>query len=193
MWKSVMALAAVALLSSACDGGVQSGSTPAAAQLSGKHGETMLYVTSGGNPNFAIYSFPAAKLLRGIYSFANDGAMCSDAAGNVYITDINYTGKIDVYAHGAIQPTGEIPLPGFETNGCSVDSGSGDLAVADFRDQAGTRQGGISIFADAQGTPAFYQDPDIDWYSGVRTTRAGICTWPARAARSLRKRTTSPS
>ena len=65
MWKSVMALGAVALLSSACDGGIRNAAPPAVAQLSGKHGATMLYVTSGGNPNFAIYSFPAAKLLQG--------------------------------------------------------------------------------------------------------------------------------
>jgi hypothetical protein len=92
--------------------------------------------------------------------------MCSDAAGDLYVTDINYTGTIDVYTHGAIQPTGEVPLPGFDTNGCSVDPSSGDLAVADFRKQDGKKRGGVSIFTGAQGTPAFYQDPDIDWYFG---------------------------
>ena len=114
--------------------------------------------------------------------------MCSDAAGSVYVTDINYTGEIDVYAHGAIQPTGEISLPGFETNGCSIDPSSGDLAVADFRNEAGKKHGGISIFTGAQGTPAFYQDPDIDWYFGCTYDSSGNLFVAGVSGKKLKKK-----
>ncbi len=122
----------------------------------------LLYVV-GGCGGTCVLSYPGGKLVGSLdepqYGIM---AICSDDAGNVFISD---NSAVLEYQHGATNPIATLELPGDQAYGCSVDPTTGDLAVV-FRG-SGTD---IAIFTGAQGQPALYNsqlDSQFCGYDGT--------------------------
>ena len=119
----------------------------------------LLYISDQGTGDVYVFSYPHGKLKGTLTGFADPQGECVDKKGDVWITLFS-SQEILEYAHGGTSSNGSLSDPGFLLEGCSVDKTTGNLAAADF---AGTNStsGGVSIYTDAQGTPATYIDPGL--------------------------------
>lgn len=120
----------------------------------------LLYVSA--TDKVLVLSYPSGKRVGQLTGFSNYGltGLCSDSAGNVFVVDATSTSQsyIYEYAHGGSQPIATLSDPGFG-DGCAVDSGSGNLAVANYGGATGSRHpGDIAVYQNAQGQPAVYTD-----------------------------------
>jgi hypothetical protein len=119
-----------------------------------------------------IYSFPQGTLEGQITDLTNPGGDCSDARGDIYVTDATPSGnRIVEYAHGSTQPTRMLSVPGANPFSCAVDPTNGDLAVTNY----GTTQGRgatIAIFHKAKGQPQTYEGLDFLNYAYCSYSRA---------------------
>lgn len=144
---------------------------PASAQELGHNGswmlreakrENLLYL-SGSDGRIAVLSYPGGKVVGTIGKQSSNpfpGGECTDAKGDIFVTATNeqQVGTIYEYAHGGLSPIAMLSDPG-EALGCAVDSKTGDLAVANFRDvQNSDYFGDIAIYKSGQGTPTIYKD-----------------------------------
>jgi hypothetical protein len=104
----------------------------AAARVASDSSGDLLYVAEPDQDFAYLYSYPKGRLVRRITSGISGAlGMCTDAAGNVYITN-TLTSAVVEYAHGAASPLAtfyENPGKGGQPNGCSVDPTTGSLAV----------------------------------------------------------------
>ena len=77
--------------------------------------------------------------------------LCSDAAGNVWVTDFGAASKqIVEYAHGGTTPIATLDDPNKEPRGCSINPKNGDLAIANGN------PGNVVIYSHASGSPTAY-------------------------------------
>lgn len=115
----------------------------------------LLYVGTGQTVN--VYSFPQNQLTETLGGFQRTQGLCSDKAGNVFITD-EFAGTITEYAHGATEPTQTLEDPTFAPYGCAIDPTSGDLAVANSGDAA---MSSVAIYRNAKGPSIVFTDLSI--------------------------------
>jgi len=120
--------------------------------------KALLYISEAAN-EIDIVSYPKGKPVASISGVYEPEGMCSDAQGNVFVTSA--AGEILEYAHGGTTPIATLSDSGYEPTDCSVDSLTGDLAVANFGPGS---SGNVAIYRGATGTPNFYADPDFDVY-----------------------------
>jgi len=120
----------------------------------------LLYVISYGY-SVTMLSYPG---LVNNGSFSPQGLatnVCSDKTGNVYVTTGN--GVIYEYAHGGMAPIKTLIDPNYSPiHGCSVDSTTGNLAVAND----GPSGGNVAVYAGGQGQPTYYNNSSITTYAG---------------------------
>ncbi len=146
-------------------GGSQTGAVPqgAAAQALG-HRESgkswmkpeaknsdLLYVGSPSADDVYVYSYPGGTLVGTITGFDDPLGICSDANGNVRITN---TGTSDYaylveYAHGGTSPIATLDDTSFSPQACAVDATTGNLAVANQVDD-------VAVWRDARGKRQLY-------------------------------------
>ena len=107
----------------------------------------LVYAT-GGCGGVCVLSYPSMQLVDSITINGGVGGDCSDALGDVFVTNDS---EVLEYAHGGTNPIATLALPGYGATGCSVDSATGNLAVV-FR---GTGVD-VAVFTDAGGTPTTY-------------------------------------
>jgi hypothetical protein len=120
----------------------------------------LLYVSDLPSGRIYIFSYPSGKLFGKLSGFDEPRGECVDTGGDVFVTDAERM-TISEYAHAASKPKAVLRDPGFPAD-CSVDPGSGDLAVANIADrQSPGYQGNIAIFRGAHGKPKLYSDPDL--------------------------------
>jgi hypothetical protein len=157
------ALAVVGLLLAGCGGSSQSQATIPAAPSSvreashhakswmkpGSSSDDLMYAV-GGCGGTCVLSYPDGQPVGALTSGGNFSGICSDTAGNVFITQDD---AVVEYAHGATTPTRTITLPGGMALGCSVDPMTNDLAVVD-RDQ--NPDSDIAVFPAETGKPLTY-------------------------------------
>jgi hypothetical protein len=105
------------------------------------------------------------KLVGTLTGFFNPEGLCVDRAGDVWVTNDTSVGvhQITEYPHGGTTPIQTLNDPDGRANGCSVDPKTGDLAVADFWGPS-EGIGNVAVYAHANGTPAFYSNPNIYYY-----------------------------
>lgn len=125
-------------------------------------GENLLYVSDDGG-RVLMFSYPAGKLVGTLTGFDGPSGLCSDAKGNVFVTNTGVEQVIE-YAHGAKKPLATLTDTGYYPNGCAVDPSTGDLAVANFAKSPSIGPGSIAIFKGAKGTPTNYSDPAFGEY-----------------------------
>jgi hypothetical protein len=146
--------------------------TKVAANLDGSSdgSSTILFVSDGGNNTLARFTYPAGKYLGQVTGVSEPRGLCSDAKGNVWVTDAA-TSTLDKYSHtGRLLAT--LRDEGFEPYSCAVDPESGDLAVANiFSNSNGA--GNLAIFKHASGQPAFYTGGDLNFVFYVAYAPSG--------------------
>jgi predicted aconitase with swiveling domain len=131
--------------------------------MNSKASRSLLYVSDTKTRSVLVFSYPKGKRLGELTGFAAKPAgLCTDKAGNVYVTTQGYgdTGNqsyIYEYAHGGTIPIATIADPGL-ANGCSVDSTTGNLAVTNQVAQSSIR-GNVVVFPGGSGPPVAYSDP----------------------------------
>jgi hypothetical protein len=90
--------------------------------------QDLLYLSDVAANDVKVYSFPQGRLVGTLTGFGKPRSECADAAGNVWIADIEGFDVVE-YAHG-----GTAPIASLSTFGpplaCSVDATGHNLAVA---------------------------------------------------------------
>jgi hypothetical protein len=117
----------------------------------------LLYVTDYYADAVQVYRDDA--LVGTLTGFRGPDGICNDRSGDVWITN-NLGASVVEYAHGATAPTAKLRDPKVYPLGCSVDPTTGNLAVANIYATNGTH-GSVAIYAGAQGSPAYYSDPEM--------------------------------
>jgi hypothetical protein len=118
-------------------------------------GDDLLYVNAvrpgAGSGEVLVYAYPGGKLVGTLGAFDNPAGLCSDTAGNVFVTIGGFEGlepSVQEYAHGG-RLLATLSVPGVWATSCSVDPTTGNLAVA----SGGTD---VYIYQNAQGEPVTY-------------------------------------
>ena len=99
----------------------------------GSSGADLLYIanqtaSTGGPGNVYIYTFSSGALVGSLSGFQNPWGICSDSAGNVFVTDYDAADIVE-YAHGGTSPIRTLSDT-HQPIACSVDGRSGNLGVA---------------------------------------------------------------
>ena len=121
---------------------------PGTSRMLPETGSGDLIYATGGCGGVCVLSYPNGALLDSISLSGGVGGDCSNAMGDVFVTNNN---QILKYAHGGTTPIATLTLPGDDATGCSVDSATHNLAVV-----FGGSGVNIAIFANAEGTPTVY-------------------------------------
>jgi hypothetical protein len=163
-------LSVFAALLTAC-GSVQSGVNPAAGQPQGalqvlSHGTSGALLYVAGNHIVQVYTYPGGAPSGSSNTPGAVTAMCSDASGNVFITEAPKksshagTGYVEEYAHGGTSPIGSLQVPtGEMPMDCSSDATTGDLAVTEQK--SSNYAPSVAIYAGGSGTPKILQTDAI--------------------------------
>ena len=156
------ALGVIAVLLAGCGsqvaptGGAPQSLAPATHKASSSSG-ALIYAT-GGCGGVCVVSYPGGKLVDSISVSGEVGGDCSDSIGNVFVTDQT---QVFEYAHGGTSPIAILTVPGDDAAACSIDPGTGNLAVVFSGSGAN-----IAIFSDATGTPTAYETHIVSYYCG---------------------------
>ncbi|MGA8796810.1 MAG: hypothetical protein WCE97_06455 [Candidatus Cybelea sp.] len=116
-----------------------------------KNGD-LLYVSNPGNNTVTVYAYQSRKLVGTLDGFSDPAGLCTDMAGDVWITN---EGEQDVieYAHGGTQPIQTLDDGSEQPSACSVDKTTGNLAVLNADN--------VAVYPDASGSPTFYTGGEI--------------------------------
>lgn len=120
-------------------------------EATAKNGD-LLYVSNQGNNSVTVYSYRSRKLVGALGGFSTPGGLCSDAAGDVWVTNEGESEIIE-YAHGGTTPIDTLDDGSEAPLACSVDKKTGNLAVLDADD--------VAVFAHASGSPTRYSGGEV--------------------------------
>jgi WD40 repeat protein len=116
----------------------------------GTSAEDLVYVSSPITDDVYVFAYPGGQLvgtLTGLPDRPTD--LCSDADGNVWVTNGSLHGSLVEYAHGGTSVIATLDDSNGAPQDCSVDPTTGNLAVGDGTDS-------IAVYQNAQGTPTYY-------------------------------------
>ncbi len=125
--------------------------------LPGAKSKDLLYASSGRTTVYVL-AYPSAKLVGSLDGFEGANGECTDAHGNVFITDSGASEVVE-YAHGGTTPIKTLQDGTYEPYSCSVDPGTGNLAVSNLRSSD------LSIYKNARGSPVVYTVRVTGWES----------------------------
>jgi len=132
------------------------------AVLSGVEGQDLLYISDAGSNRVYVYALPSRKLTQTLTGFDEPQGECSDAAGNVFITNTQKS-EILEFAHGGTKPIQTLKNRGYYPVGCSVDASTGNRAVTNIFGANG-KYCAVSNFKNASRSPTQYTDSSIYYY-----------------------------
>jgi hypothetical protein len=124
--------------------------------------QDLLYISDLGTNDVYVYSYPQRSLVGTLSGFNSPVRVCSDTAGNVFVTN-TYAKQILEYAHGGSQPIATFHDKGFLPVGCSVDPTTGTLAVTNYG-PSGSNRGSVTIFDAGKARGKIYNDPSVLGY-----------------------------
>ena len=127
--------------------------------LPGAKAEDLLYVSNEGH-TVKVYTYPKGTRVGTLSGFQQAQGECTDFAGDVFITDYA-TDKITEYVHGSVKPVRSLLDPQQGPYGCSVDYFSGNLCVANWRNES------VSVYAPLKKKPRVYSTKGL--VSGIAT------------------------
>ncbi|MBV8067580.1 MAG: hypothetical protein JO113_06365 [Candidatus Eremiobacteraeota bacterium] len=125
----------------------------------------LIYVADDFTRTVYVFTYPRGQWLQELTGFSQPAGECTDAAGDVFVTDDRYSNQSSVvveYRHGGKDPIATLTTPS-TPYGCSVDPITGNLAVVEYND--------VAIYRAARGTPKVFTDSD--------TTRMYYCVYDA--------------
>ncbi len=133
---------------------------------------TLLYV-SNGDAIVNVYTYAERKLVGELINFKQPEGECTDAKGDIYITDAGAE-KIVEYAHGAKTPTRTIKAGTYRPYACAINPKNGDLAVANLGGgDTSYGQGNVAIYAHAKGSPTLYTNSEMVSVNGCAYDKYG--------------------
>lgn len=114
--------------------------------------DTLLYISDFSGVH--VYSYPSEKPVGELGGFQSPEGLCSDKAGNVFITDTE-AHRVYEFAHGGTRPLATLydDYANFNAFACSVDRTTNTLAVT----SADSNQ--VFLFAGEGGSPVIYNNP----------------------------------
>ncbi len=118
--------------------------------------DDLLYVGGFYQSSVDVFSYPQGTLVGSISGVSGAQGLCTDAHGDVFITNSNYYDIVE-YAHAGTKPLETLEDPGYFSSDCAVDSRTGDMAVSNTLGINGS-QGNLLIFKGAKGSPVTYSD-----------------------------------
>lgn len=124
--------------------------------------ERLLYISDAGNNKVYAYALPGRKLAGTLTGFDQPQGLCSDSAGNVFVTNTQKS-QILEYAHGGTKLIKKLLDRGYYPVGCSIDPTTGDLAITNLFATNG-KYGSVAIYRNASGDPIQQTDSDIYYY-----------------------------
>lgn len=123
----------------------------------------LFYVSDGGflgTNDVYVYTMPygtgIGRLVGTLTGFVDPLGLCTDAAGDVWVTDPGASDMVE-YAHGGTSPIKTLGGVGEFASGCAVNPRNGDLAVT----TGGTSGTGILIYQGASGQPTLHKDSRV--------------------------------
>jgi len=119
----------------------------------------LLYVSDEDAGTVLVYTYPGLKPAGSLSGFSTPAGMCTDKAGNVWITDTLGSDVVE-FAHGGTTPIQTLGDGAGFADGCAVNPVDGDLAVAN-NTVGGDDPGDIVIYPGGSGTPAAYYDRHV--------------------------------
>lgn len=121
-----------------------------------KKTKALLYSSDALSNEVDIYAANGKSntLLGQLTGFDEPYGECTDASGNVYITDLQAK-EILEYAHAGTTPVKTLTDSYGNPNGCAVNPKTGDLAVTNFEGGA-SGYGSLVVYASASGSGTFY-------------------------------------
>lgn len=123
-------------------------------------GRDLLYVSDDAGSVY-VFSYPQGLLVGTIAGLDGPSGLCSDSAGNVYITQTNAQNVL-VYPHGARKPTTTLLDFGGFPDGCAVDPATGNLAVTNFATSPSQGPGNVLVFPKGSNNPAKYASANFN-------------------------------
>jgi len=91
----------------------------------------LLYASTGDDGAIYAYSYPKGELVSGLFNSGNSYGPCSDASGNIFVTN-DYA--VYEYPHGSAGPSAVLTNPFGATFSCSIDPTTGNLAAVTAHD-----------------------------------------------------------
>ena len=123
--------------------------------------QTLLYVTDAAGVTVYVNTGGTNFELAGeLFGFAVPAGECTDARGDVFITD-ETAQVIDEYAHGAITPKAQIVDPFGQPLSCAIDRKTGRMAVTNASNPSGAYPGNVVIYSSPSGAPSEYSDSHL--------------------------------
>lgn len=158
MERKALGLLAFAMLCGCGDAqGLTASDRPATAETVAK--SDLLYVSDRISGNVRFFIYPEGTIAGTLHGLSRPEAVCTDAAGHVWIGTY---GNLFEYDHGGKSPI--LVLSGLKhaVSGCSVDSVTGNLAAVTYG-AAGT-ENAVFVFAGGRGKPTAYKNPAFTNY-----------------------------
>jgi hypothetical protein len=121
----------------------------------------LLYISDVGTNDVYVYSYSQGKLVGTLKGFSRPSGLCVDAAGDVFVTELNAF-KVREYAHGGTRPLATLSDPGEDPGDCSIDPTTGNLAVSNVSTPS-SDPGDVVIYKNARGIATIYRDPEISY------------------------------
>jgi hypothetical protein len=115
----------------------------------------LVYVSAGSS--VLVYEYGMKTELFKLPDFTDARGSCSDANGNVYVTNFGAADILE-FRHGASKPTRILLDPEAYPVDCSVDPKTGDLAVLNEYGKIESTPGDLAVYANAKGKPKIYKD-----------------------------------
>ena len=122
----------------------------------------LLYVSDLGSGDVYIYAYRTGVLKGTLTGFNRPWGLCTDRAGNVYVTD-NATTLIQKYAHGGTKPLATLKDPGDTPGGCAVNPTTGDVAIANIS-TLGSEPGNVAIYRKGHSPRHAFKANGISYY-----------------------------
>jgi hypothetical protein len=123
---------------------------------------SLLYVSNFGSSDVTVYTYLDGNgliLVGQLTGFVQPAGMCTDKAGDVWITDYGYgVKKAYEYAHGGTSPINYLRQGG-RAYDCAVDMTTGDLAVAVELPNGKLTFGMVNVFAPGAREATHYDPP----------------------------------
>jgi hypothetical protein len=124
----------------------------------------LLYVSD--DIDVYVYSYPGARLVDTLTNLYAPWGLCSDAAGDVFVSENTGNGEVVEFAHAGTEPIATFADPNVPF-GCAVSPATGDLAVTTYAGQSPRTSGSIAIFYAAvigSAPPRVYHAPHLFFY-----------------------------
>jgi NHL repeat len=121
----------------------------------------LLFVSDDGTNDIDILTMPGLALKGQLTGFSEPQGMCTDASGNIWVTNTGTNQVLQLSRTGSLLKTLSDPT-GFPV-GCSVNRLNNDLAVTNIIGNP-SGDGNLVVYANSTGTPQQFADPSVFEY-----------------------------